>query len=132
MKRAKVLIADDDSKVRKALRLRLQEWGFSVIEAADGLGVLTQAAREKFDAIILDHEMPLGDGRTIAGVIRRGCDAPIVFLSGHDRESFRETVFRLPDVYFLPKPFEAGRLSELLAACVGPQTTLVGGSRGTS
>jgi len=118
MKRPKILVADDDRATRSALRTRLTTWGYAVVEATDGLGVITQAARESIDAIILDHGMPNGNGRSVARMIRRECEAPIIFLSGHDRESFRDTVWALPDAYYLPKPLEPDRLKELLTSCV--------------
>lgn len=115
----KILIADDDPHVRVALRTRLKGWGFSVVETSDGLGVISQTSREGVDALILDHEMPLGQGREIARLIRNETDAPIIFLSGHDRETFRLTVMSLPDVYYLPKPLDAERLRDLLQSCLG-------------
>jgi len=118
MKKPTVLVADDDRGVRSALRKRLTAHGYHVLESPDGLGVIAQCQREPVDAIILDHEMPNGDGRSITPLIRRESDVPIVFVSGHPREEFRHIVMRLPDVYFLPKPFDAKKLLELLASVV--------------
>ena len=120
MHKRKILIADDDRTLRSALRARLSAWGYIVHEASDGLGVTAQAAVEDVAAIILDHEMPNGNGQDIARLIRKECAAPIIFLSGHDREEFRQTVYALPDVYFLSKPLNAPRLRELLETCVFP------------
>jgi len=119
MKRFKILIADDDRGLRSALRTRLSAWGYSVVESPDGLGVVAACLKERPAAIILDHEMPNGDGRSIAHLIRNECDAPIVFLSGHSREEFRSTVMRLPDVYYLAKPFDEAKLRGLLESLVG-------------
>lgn len=119
MKRRKVLIADDDRRLRAALGVRLRDWGYRAVESGDGLGVIRLASRESVDAIVLDFDMPGGDGCTIARMIRRESDAPIIFLSGFDRERFRTTVRELPDTYYLPKPLDAERLRTLLDACVG-------------
>jgi len=118
MKKPTILIADDDRSVRAALRKRLAANGYRVLETSDGLGVIAQCLKEPVDAILLDHEMPNGDGRSIAPLIRKECDVPIVFVSGHPREEFRATVMRLPDVYFLPKPFDAAKLLDLLASVI--------------
>ena len=118
MKKPTILIADDDRSVRAALRKRLTANGYRVLETSDGLGVIAQCLKEPVDAILLDHEMPNGDGRSIAPLIRKECDVPIVFVSGHPREEFRTTVMRLPDVYFLPKPFDAAKLLDLLASVI--------------
>ena len=116
-----VLIADDDPQVRQALRVRLEAMGYRVLECFDGLGAIAKGHDQRVDAIILDHEMPLGEGRDIATSIRAFTDAPIIFLSGHDREEFREIVTRLPEAYYLPKPLEEGRLQTLLESVT--QTT---------
>lgn len=118
MKRPKVLIADDDRGVRSALRMRLSIWGYSVVELEDGLGVLGSVAASQPQAVILDHQMPNGDGRSVARIVRRECDAPIIFLSGRGAEEFREEVFELRDVYYLAKPLEPQRLRDLLESCI--------------
>lgn len=118
LRKPTILVADDDRHVRAALRTRLTSWGYRVVESEDGLGVLGQCPRGWVDAVILDHEMPCGDGRAVARVIRNESDVPIIFLSGHDREEFRQIVMQLPDVYYLPKPLDESRLAELLSSIV--------------
>jgi len=118
MRSKKVLIADDDRGIRTALKARLAKWGYKVVECSDGLGVITHAVAEDVDAMILDYEMPHGDGQTVARMIRCESDAPIIFLSGHVRETFRPVVFELADVYYLPKPIESERLRTLLQDCI--------------
>jgi len=120
MKRSKILIADDNMHMRLALRKRLRGWGYQVFESRDGFGVFNLICRENLDVIILDHEMPLGDGQSVARVIRQECDAPIIFLSGHDRALFDNTLAALENVHYLSKPLDAERLEQLLAACVCP------------
>ncbi len=118
MKKPKILIADDDRSLRSALNKRLSAWGYSVVESPDGLGVVGQCLREGVDAMILDYEMPNGDGQAIARMIRNECDVPIVFLSGHDREEFRSVVFALPDVFYLQKPIDDDKLRGLLESAI--------------
>ena len=118
MRKPTILVADDDRCIRSALRKRLTANGYHVLESPDGLGVIAQYLKEPVDAIILDHEMPNGDGRSVAHLIRKESDVPIVFVSGHSREEFRRIVMRLPDVYFLPKPFDAAKLLDLLASVI--------------
>jgi len=114
MKKPKILIADDDKNLRIALGKRLTSWGYSVVESHDGLNVVGQCHREAVEAMILDYEMPNGDGQTIARMLRHESDVPIVFVSGHDREEFRGIVSALPDVYYLSKPIDHERLRSLL------------------
>jgi DNA-binding response OmpR family regulator len=116
VKKPIILIADDEPHMRMALRKRLLAFGYEVVEAPDGLGVLSQCPKGWVDLVILDQEMPNGDGRSIARVVRKETDVPIVFLSGHDRDEFRPLVATLPNVYFLSKPLDEERLRTLLAS----------------
>lgn len=109
-----VLVADDDAQVRMAVRTRLVSWGYRVIECADGLGAIAKTNGLRVDAIILDHEMPLGKGQSIVECLRRDTDVPVIFLSGLPGEEFRETIMRVPDTYYLSKPLDQLRLRELL------------------
>lgn len=114
-----ILIADDDALMRRALRLRLDASGYRVLECGDGLAAISKCRAQRVDAVILDHEMPLGAGRAIAGNIRRHSDAPIVFVSGHSREEFRQIVTQYADTYFLPKPLDGSQLIDLLDSVLG-------------
>lgn len=111
-----VLIADDDAHLRTAIRTRLNSWGYRVIESADGLGAIAKANGLRVDAILLDHEMPLGKGMAIVECLRRDTDAPIIFVSGYPSAEFRETLLRVPATYYLPKPLDHARLRELLGS----------------
>ncbi len=119
MRKPTILVADDDRHARAALRRRLTDFGYQVLEAQDGLGVLSHCVHGVVDAVILDHGMPNGDGRSIARVIRNECDFPIVFVSGYASRDFRSIVTELPEVYYLGKPFDDGKLAELLASILG-------------
>jgi CheY-like chemotaxis protein len=119
MKHPTILIADDEPHVRAGLRRRLLPAGFRVIEVPDGLGVLNECPKGQVDVVLLDHGMPNGDGRSIARMVRKESDVPIVFVSGYDREDFRSIVTQLADVYYLPKPIEEHRLIDLLASLTG-------------
>lgn len=125
MREATILIADDDRQFRAALRTRLTSMGFSVAEAVDGVSLLNQCPTGWVDAIILDQEMPNGDGMATAQVIRRETDVPIIFLSGRDRSHFVDIVSRLPDVYYLPKPLDSEKLRSLLSCVIqaGPSAS---------
>lgn len=114
-----ILIADDDTQFRSALRARLSSLGYHVVEASDGLGAIAKSRTEDLQLIILDHQMPLGEGRSVATSVRRNTTAPIIFVSGAARDEFRETVIQVPDSYFLPKPLDSIRLTGLIASLLG-------------
>jgi len=120
MKKPTILIVDDDRNVRTALRVRLSAWGFRVLESADGLGVLRVCPKGTANAIILDQEIPDGDGRSVAPMVRNESDIPTVFLSGDDRPEFQSMVTQLPDCCYLVKPPGGARMSQLLASIIEP------------
>jgi CheY-like chemotaxis protein len=118
MKKPNVLVVDDDPTMRRVLQTKLSKLGYDVTEACDGLEVLSQCYVGWVGTVILDHEMPNANGRSVARVIRSRCDAPIVFLSGHRKEQFQSIVMELPNVYYLSKPLEDDKLATLLASLV--------------
>lgn len=118
-----ILIADDDTQFRSALRARLSSLGFQVVEASDGLGAIAKSRTEHVQLVILDHQMPLGEGRSVATSVRRNTTAPIIFVSGADRDEFLKTVIQVPDSYFLPKPLDSSRLTGLIASLLGKTPT---------
>lgn len=118
MRKTRVLVADDDRHVRTALRARLRSWGYSVVEAHHGLGVIAQVSRERVDAMILDQQMPLGTGSAVGRLLRHECRAPIIFLTGHGPESIPADLLELPEVYYLSKPAPAASLRRVLDQCL--------------
>jgi len=114
MRHPKVLIADDDRSMRSALRARLSAWGYTPIEAADGLEVIGAATGQDLAAVILDQAMPRGDGMSVARLIRRECEVPIIFLSGWPANVFESVAEELPNIQVLNKPLDAAQLRETL------------------
>ena len=57
-----ILIADDEAEIRDLLRLYLENNGYDVLEAADGLEALTILEKEHIDLAVLDIMMPRMDG----------------------------------------------------------------------
>ncbi len=114
MHKTRILVADDDQNLRNALRVRLTGKGYRVIESGDGINVLSKCLQEQADLVILDHGMPAGDGTTVARMLRRECDAPIIFLSGYTEDTFRPLLTELPNSYFLSKPFSMEALEALI------------------
>lgn len=78
----KILVADDEVKIRELVRMYLEKEGFRVVEAADGAAALDYLAREHFDLVILDLMMPNTDGWTVCREIRkRDNPVPIIMLT---------------------------------------------------
>lgn len=76
-----VLLIEDDSRVRRALRLALEDEGFKVFEAGDGAAGLTALVRDRPDVVLLDLMLPDTDGFAVCRKIRRDSDVPVIVVS---------------------------------------------------
>jgi len=109
----RILIVEDDAKIRASTKRALVEAGFNVVEAEEGETGLHLAATEEFDLIILDVMLPLRDGWSVVKALReKGKQAPVLFLSARDDVPDRVKGLELGGDDYLVKPFA---FSELLA-----------------
>ncbi|MEI3221625.1 MAG: response regulator [Dorea sp.] len=76
-----ILIADDEAEIRDLLRLYLENSGYDVLEAADGLEALAVLKKEHVDLAVLDVMMPRMNGLHVLKKIRETSNIPVlVFL----------------------------------------------------
>lgn len=111
--RKSILVVDDDPFIRTLLAAWLQEAGYGVLTADDGLQALEQIRRKCPDLVLLDLMMPRLDGYGVAQFIRHQadtCNLPIIVLSADVRAP--QNLAGLHVDAFLSKPFD---LDELLA-----------------
>lgn len=106
----KILVVDDDPRLREIVRLALEGAGFEVITASDGVSAQTHAAREAPDLIVLDVGLPKADGFEICRKIRTSSDVPILFLTAHDDEVDRILGLELGADDYVTKPFSPREL----------------------
>jgi adenylate cyclase len=93
MANATVLLADDDPDCLKLLTLRCQSLGLRVLTATDGLDALTSVIRDHPDLLVLDINMPGGDGLSVAEKMLRDPKippTPVVLCSGKTDDATRE------------------------------------------
>ena len=111
--RARVLAVDDSYVMRELLTLSLEAAGYSVEAVASGDAALDAAAREQFDAFILDVDMPGMDGLAVGRALRENPRTRSSMIAMHT--SLDEADVRIGfDGYnaYLRKPFDARRLGE--------------------
>jgi two-component system response regulator MtrA len=77
----RILLVEDDRRVRRATALALEDEGYSVIEAADGEAGLRLLAERSPDLVILDVMLPGRDGFELCREIRASSDIPVIFLT---------------------------------------------------
>ncbi len=106
----KILVVDDESDIRKILRLLLCGKGYSVIEASNGLAALESVAEEAPDLIIMDIMMPKMSGVEATERIREISVCPILFLTAKSLERDKESAYRSGGDDYLVKPFSSAEL----------------------
>ena len=117
MDRVKILVVDDESRMRKLIRDFLEREGYQIIEAADGLeAVDTFLAEKDIDLIILDVMMPHMDGWQVCKEIRRESAVPIVMLTARSEERDELRGFELGVDEYIAKPFSPRILVARVAA----------------
>lgn len=110
MEKSKILIVDDEQKIREVLRMYLEKEGFAVGEAADGREALSLVAIERWDLIVLDLMMPGIDGWSVCKEVRKTSTVPIIMLTARDAEVDRIVGLELGADDYVAKPFSPREL----------------------
>jgi two-component system KDP operon response regulator KdpE len=108
----KILIADDDPQLVRAMRITLAAHGYEVVAAADGAEAVAVAAQAKPDVVLLDLGMPRLDGVEVIQALRGWTDAPIVVVSGRTGSADKVDALDAGADDYVTKPFQ---IDELLA-----------------
>ncbi|WP_251492612.1 response regulator transcription factor [Otoolea muris] len=106
MEGLKILVVDDEARMRKLVRDFLSIKGFSVVEAADGEEALDRFFEQKDIALVLlDVMMPKLDGWEVLKTIRKYSQIPVLMLTARGEESDELQGFRLGVDEYISKPF---------------------------
>ncbi|WP_424449417.1 response regulator [Microbacterium arborescens] len=108
----KVLLADDDPQLVRALRITLAAHGYDIVSAADGAGAVAAAASEHPDVIVLDLGMPRLDGVAVIDAVRGWSEVPIIVVSGRTGSADKVAALDAGADDYVTKPFQ---IDELLA-----------------
>ena len=106
METVKILVVDDESRMRKLVKDFLTKYGFGVIEAADGSEAMDKFYEHKDVAlVILDVMMPRMDGWEVCKEIRTTSKVPIIMLTARGDEKDELKGFELGVDEYISKPF---------------------------
>jgi CheY-like chemotaxis protein len=115
MRKARVLVADDEPNTTELVGLMLGFCGYEVCRAFDGAQALDLARSERPDLVLLDVMMPRMDGCEVSRALKKDpelADIPVILFSSADE---REIRWRAAGAdAFLQKPFDLLRLPDLL------------------
>ena len=113
--RFRILVVDDDQRVRTVVCWQLEADGFAVTEAGDGASALAQIARDRPDLVVLDLSLPGVGGLDVLRRVREaegaGTPLPVIVLSGRSGETDRIIGLDLGADDYLVKPFSPGELA---------------------
>jgi two-component system, OmpR family, response regulator len=101
-----ILIVDDDPHIRELVRVFLQNEGFTIAEAADGLAALATLETLKAELVIVDVMMPNMDGWELCRELRASYDMPVLMLTAKGETAQKIKGFQLGADDYLVKPFE--------------------------
>jgi DNA-binding response OmpR family regulator len=103
---SRILIVDDDPHIRELAKLFLQNEGFEITEAGDGVEALAKLENTQVDMVILDIMMPNMDGWELSRQLREMYDFPLLMLTAKGETNDKVRGFQLGTDDYLVKPFE--------------------------
>ena len=101
----RILIAEDEPRLREVLCDYFISKEACPVEAADGLAALSRAEEDTFDAVLLDIMMPGLDGFSVCRALRKHQDVPIIFLTALSDEDDKLLGYELGADDYVTKPF---------------------------
>lgn len=124
MERAKILVVDDESRMRKLVKDFLTREGYTVLEAGDGMEAMDLFYEDKDIAlIILDVMMPKMDGWQVCREVRETSKVPIIMLTARSEERDELQGFELGVDEYISKPFSpkilVARVNAILRRTLG-------------
>src|SRR5437773_10987838 len=114
--RARLLIVEDEPRLRGLLRLYLEREGYEVADAGDGQSALEAFEADGADLVILDLMLPRMQGETVLEALREMGDVPILITSAKRTDAERIAGLRMGADDYLAKPFNPHELTARVAA----------------
>ncbi|EGY79673.1 response regulator transcription factor [Peptoniphilus indolicus] len=114
----KILVVDDEPKIREVIRTYAEFEGHTVIEAEDGLDAIDKVKEQSFDVIVMDIMMPKLDGFSSYKEIRKIADIPVLMLSARGEEYDKLFGFEIGIDDYVVKPFSPKELMARLNVIV--------------
>ncbi|SHF57777.1 response regulator transcription factor [Ornithinibacillus halophilus] len=102
---AKILVVDDEERIRRLIRMYLEREDFIVEEAENGTEALEYTLNNDYDVVLLDIMMPEMDGIEVCQEIRKEKTTPIIMLTAKGEEANRVQGFEVGADDYIVKPF---------------------------
>ncbi|MCA9524726.1 MAG: sigma-54-dependent Fis family transcriptional regulator, partial [Myxococcales bacterium] len=115
----RILIADDESNLRKLLGALLRREGYAVQLAADGEEALEAFEQERFSVVITDLRMPHMDGMTLLKrLLEKDADLPVIVITAHGTVDTAVEALKIGAFDFITKPYDKDELTRVVAKAV--------------
>ncbi len=111
-----ILVVDDESRIRRFVRMNLDLEGYEVSEADNGLDAVTKVRDEMPDLVLMDVAMPVMDGFEALALIREVSSVPVIMLTVKSDEADRIKGLDLGADDYVTKPFSPRELSSRIRA----------------
>ena len=100
-----ILIIEDEKSIQTILKAFLEDAGYSVVLADDGMAGIAEFHKSPYDLVLLDIMMPKLDGYTVCEMIRNESDTPVILLTALDDQDSQMKGFDLLADDYITKPF---------------------------
>ena len=102
-----IMIVEDDANQRKLMSAVLEQYGYNVIQATDGIDALDQLDKKHVDLMILDIMMPRMDGFELTETLRQsGCNIPILMVTAKQSPVDKRKGFIIGTDDYMTKPVD--------------------------
>lgn len=118
MEQIKILIADDEERMREMIREYVSLEGYDIDEASDGVEALNMFKNKTYSLVLLDVMMPKMDGWTVCREIRKTSQVPIIMLTARGEEYDKLFGFELGVDDYIVKPFSPKELLARIKAII--------------
>lgn len=114
----KLLVVDDEEKIRNVIREYAEFEGYEVKEANDGMDAINKCSKEDFDIIVMDIMMPKLDGFSAIKEIKKNKNIPVLMLSARGEEYDKLFGFEIGIDDYVVKPFSPKEVMARISAII--------------
>ena len=128
----KILLVEDDAKISLAIGMSLKAMGYELVTASDAVSAIAQARKGTPDVVILDINLPGGDGFIVAKRLQalvQTTAVPIIFITASKQEGLRERAMEVGATRFIEKPFGVTELADAIECCFERPNAVAGEMR---
>ena len=119
-----ILVVDDETNIRKVLKALLEQEGYQVSEAKDGIEALSLLKKESFQTIITDLRMPQLDGMgLLEASLKHYPDIPIIIVTAHGTVDSAVSALKMGAFDYISKPFDKTEMIQVIKKALNTYQT---------